>query len=94
MQSDQKHVKAPLTAAKRSTHDLGGVINCRLILRREENQSAQRKTLGVRLRSTNNSPHIYPRQESNPSHGSGRSDCSLLSLLQSLKIIRKPIILS
>ena len=30
-------------------------ISCKSILRRDENRSARRKTLGIRLRSTNNS---------------------------------------
>ena len=49
--------------------------SCESILRREENQSAWKKILIVRLRSTNNSPHICPRQESNLGHSGGRCEC-------------------
>ena len=64
-------------------------ISCKSILRRDENRSARRKTLGIRLRSTNNSAQagIEPRSlrwearmltTAPPWHPvSGRLDCHL-----------------
>ena len=52
-------------------------ISCESILRREENLSVGRKTLGVRLRLTNNSHHTCPRQESNTGNSGGRRECEL-----------------
>ena len=43
-------------------------ISCESILRREENQSARRKTL---VRTINNSRHTCPGPESNPVHSDG-----------------------
>ena len=42
------------------------------ILRREENRSTRRKTLGVRLRSTETQPTYDPRPELNLGHRGGR----------------------
>ena len=74
------HVKAPMAAAIRSMCDLGAlqtqpdVIDWQLNLRRDENWSTQRKTLGVRLRSTETQPIYDPRPELKLGHGGGRQD--------------------
>ena len=69
-------MKAPLAAATLFTHDLGAQHYIHLVLAvREENWSDERKPLRVRLRSTNNSPHICPKKESNPGHSGGRCEC-------------------
>ena len=74
------HVKAPTAAAIRSMRYLGAmqtqpdVIDWESILKREENRSTRRKTLGVRLRSTETQPTYDPRPELNPGHRVGRHD--------------------
>ena len=74
------HVKAPTAAAIRSMRDLGApqtqsdIIDWESILRREENRSTRRKTLGVRLRSTESQPTYDPRPELNLGHRGGRHD--------------------
>ena len=50
------------------------VIDWESILRSEENRSTRRKTLGVRLRSTETQPTYDPRPELNLGHRGGRRD--------------------
>ena len=74
------HVKAPMAAAIRSMCDPGApqtqpdVIDRESIFLREENWSTRRKTLGVRLRSTETQPTYDPRPELNLGHRGGRHD--------------------
>ena len=65
----------PLTTTHvwpRSTAPQPDGIGRESILRREENRSTRRKTLGVRLRSTETQPTYDPRPELNPGHRGGR----------------------
>ena len=56
----------------RSTAPQPDGIGRESILRREENRSTRRKTLGVRLRSTETQPTYDPRPELNLGHRGGR----------------------
>ena len=74
------HVKAPTAAAIRSMCDLGApqtqpdAIDWESLLRREENRSTRRKTLGVRLRSTETQLTYDTKPELNLGHRGGRHD--------------------
>ena len=73
-ESDGMQVKTPTAAAIRSMCDLGApqthpnVIDWESILRREEDRSTQRKTLGVKLKST----ETQPTYELNLGHKGGK----------------------
>ena len=58
----------------RSTAPQPDGIGRESILRREENRSTRRNTLGVRLRSTETQPTYDPRPELNLGHRGGRHD--------------------
>ena len=74
------HVKAPTAAATRSMCDFVApqtqpdVNDWESILRREENRSTRRKTLGVRLRSIETQPTYDPTPELNMGHRGGRHE--------------------
>ena len=68
--SDRKHTKAPPAPAWSTAPQPVG-ISCDSVC--GGRKTARRKTLGVTLRWTNNSPHICPRQESIPDHISRRN---------------------
>ena len=83
----------PLTTTHvwpRSTAPQPDGIGRESILRREENRSTRRKTLGVKLRSTDTQPTYDPRPELNPGHRGGRHGCQIASWWWK-KMQKKPV---
>ena len=71
--------------------DRNGIWKC-WFLRREENRSTRRKTLGVETRTNNKlNLHMTPRPESDPGHIGGRRALSPLRHPCSLKIQRSGV---